>query len=151
MKNWHLVKEYPLSKELLALSHVFQSPDNKNFVIAAKGSPEAIADLCHLSGIEQADLMRNIKVMSDKGLRVIGVAKALFKKGDLPKIQHDFPFKFVGLLGFVDPIRESVPQSILECYRAGIRVIMITGDYPGTAQYVAGKIGLKTRKNLLRD
>ncbi|MDO8741684.1 MAG: HAD-IC family P-type ATPase, partial [Candidatus Roizmanbacteria bacterium] len=147
--NWHLVKEYPLSKELLALSHVFQSPDNKNYVIAAKGAPEAIAELCHLSKQQQKDLMRNIKLMSDKGLRVIGVAKALFNKKDLPEIQHDFPFEFVGLLGFVDPIRAAVPQSVKECYQAGIRVIMITGDYPGTAQYIAGQIGLKNQEKFV--
>lgn len=141
--NWHLVREYPLSKELLALSHVFQSPNNKDFVIAAKGSPEAIADLCHFSEKKQADLLKNIKAMSDKGLRVIGVAKALFNKQDLPTVQHDFPFEFVGLLGFADPIRDTVPQALHECYQAGIRVIMITGDYPGTAQYIAGEIGLK--------
>ncbi len=142
-ENWHLVKEYTLSKELLALSHVFQSPNNKNYVIAAKGAPEAIADLCHFSKREQNELLKNIKFMSNKGLRVIGVAKALFDKKDLPNIQHDFPFEFVGLLGFVDPIREEVPQSVAECYGAGIRVIMITGDYPGTAQHIADQIGLK--------
>lgn len=148
-ENWHLVKEYPLSKELLALSHVFQSPDNKNYVIAAKGAPEAIADLCHFSKKQQQDLIKNIKLMSGKGLRVIGVAKALFNKKDLPKIQHDFPFEFVGLLGFVDPIRAAVPQSVKECYQAGIRVIMITGDYPGTAQYIAGQIGLKNQEKFI--
>lgn len=147
--NWHLVKEYPLSKELLALSHVFQSPNNKNYVIAAKGAPEAIADLCHFSVKQQKELINNIKLMSNKGLRVIGVAKALFNKKDLPKIQHDFPFEFVGLLGFVDPIRVAVPQSVKECYQAGIRVIMITGDYPGTAQYISGQIGLKNKEKFI--
>lgn len=148
-ENWHLVKEYPLSKELLALSHVFQSPNNKNFVIASKGAPEAIADLCHFSKKQQIDLIENIKLMTDKGLRVIGVAKALFNKKDLPNIQHDFPFEFVGLLGFVDPIRDTVPQAIKECYQAGIRVIMITGDYPGTAKYIAKQIGLKNNDKFI--
>lgn len=148
-KDWRLVKEYPLSKELFALSHVFKSPDSNNYVIAAKGAPEAIADLCHFSKIQQEDLMKNIKLMSNKGLRVIGVAKALFSKKNLPNIQHDFPFEFVGLLGFVDPVRSSVPQSISKCYTAGVRVIMITGDYPGTAQYVAEQIGLKNKDEFI--
>ncbi len=142
-KNWRLIKEYPLSKELLALSHVWESPDKKCYVIAAKGTPEAIGDLCHLSKEEKNKLLENIKQMADRGLRVIGVAKASFKKKDLPRIQHDFPFKYVGLLGFVDPIRPGVSDAVKECYLAGMRVIMITGDYPGTAKYIAKQAGLK--------
>ncbi len=140
--NWNLIKEYPLSRELLALSHVWESSDNKEYVIAAKGAPETIAELCHLSEQERKGLMLRIQTMSEKGLRVIGVAAALFKKGNLPKIQHDFVFEFVGLLGFSDPIRDAVYDAIKECHTAGVRVIMITGDYPGTAQYIARKIGL---------
>ena len=141
--NWKLVKEYPLSKNLLALSHVWESSDKSNFVIAAKGAPEAIADLCHLSGKEMEEFHENIETMSEKGLRLIGVAKAIFKAGEFPKNQHDFDFEFVGILGFGDPIRPSVLESIKECYGAGIRVIMITGDYPGTARAIAKEIGLK--------
>ena len=66
-----------------------------------------------------------------------------FKKTDLPDVQHDFPFEFVGLLGFVDPVRLTVPASVKEAHEAGMRVIMITGDYPGTAIYIAKQIGLK--------
>jgi len=141
--NWLLVKEYPLSKDLLALSHVWESPDKENLIIAAKGAPEAIADLCHLSKKENEAVIKNIETMSSSGLRLIGVAKATFEAKDLPPLQHDFNFEFVGLLGFADPIRPSAPQSIKECYGAGIRVIMITGDYLGTAQSIARQIGLK--------
>jgi len=141
--NWHLVREYPLSKELLAVSHVWESPNKSSYVIAAKGAPETIIDLCHLQGSESQKIQEDIKIMSGKGLRVIGVAKALFEKKSLPAIQHDFPFEFVGLLGFADPVRSTVKQSVAECYGAGVRVIMITGDYSGTAQYIADEIGLK--------
>ena len=147
--NWSLVHEYTLSKELLALSHVWNSPNEKNYVIAAKGAPEAIADLCHFDDAQKSELLNNIQSMSNKGLRVLGVAKALYAKSDLPKIQHDYPFEFVGLIGFTDPIRSSVAQSVKECYSAGIRVIMITGDYPGTAQYIAKQIGLKNADRYL--
>ncbi len=81
--------------------------------------------------------------MTDKGLRVLGAARSLFKKTGLPDVQHDFIFEFVGLFGFVDPVRETVPLSIAEAHEAGIRVIMITGDYPGTAVHIAKQIGLK--------
>ncbi|HTY13509.1 MAG TPA: cation-transporting P-type ATPase, partial [Candidatus Omnitrophota bacterium] len=141
--NWKLVREYPLSKHLLALSHVWGSPDKMNYVIAAKGAPEAIFDLCHLSETEKAEQLKLVHKMSDNGLRILGAAKAQFQKGSLPGEQHDFNFQFVGLLGFIDPVRPSVKESLQECYEAGMRVIMITGDYPGTAQHVARQIGLK--------
>lgn len=147
--NWQLIREYPLSRELLALSHVWQSPDLKKYVIAAKGAPEAIADLCHFDKNKIKDLLADIQKMSEKGLRVLGIAKALFDQTELPGLQHDFKFEFVGLVGFIDPVRESVPRSVHECYTAGIRIIMITGDYPGTAQFIARQIGLKNPENYI--
>jgi len=76
-----------------------------------------------------------MKPLLDNGLRLIGVAVAAVAKDRLCDCgQHDFDFSFVGLLGFSDPIRPSVPGAIKECYAAGVRVCMITGDYPGTAQ-----------------
>ncbi len=140
--SWKLIHEYPLSKELLALSHVWESPDKNHYVIAAKGAPEAVADLCHLSKDEYKKLSENIELMSAKGLRVLGVARALFDKADLPQKQHDFVFELVGLIGFTDPVRSNIAQSVRESYRAGVRIIMITGDYPGTAQFIARQIGL---------
>ncbi|HEX7712916.1 MAG TPA: cation-translocating P-type ATPase [Bacillota bacterium] len=140
--DWSLVQEYPLSKELLALSHVWKSPDGVDYVIASKGAPEAIADLCHLEPSVREDLNEKVRRMADDGLRVLGVARASFQESQLPSGQHDFQFQFLGLVGLVDPVRATVPQAIQECYRAGIRVAMITGDYPGTAQSIAKEIGL---------
>ncbi len=147
--DFELVREYPLSKKLLALSHVWQSSDKKKIVIASKGAPEAILELCHAGHDQRHEILKRIKEMSEKGLRVLGVAKAVFQNQDLPENQHDFEFEFIGLLGFVDPIRESVPGAVKEAYRAGIRVIMITGDYPGTAQYIGQKIGIKNHNEYL--
>ena len=141
--NWKLIREYPLSKKLLALSHVWESPDKQRYIIAAKGAPEAIFDLCHLSEDKKNVFLRQIEQMANEGQRVLGVAKASFQKVTLPSEQHDFIFDFVGFLGFIDPVRPTVPGAIQEAYAAGIRVIMITGDYPGTAMYVAQRIGLK--------
>jgi Ca2+-transporting ATPase len=142
--DWHLVQEYPLSKDLLALSHVWQSPGGTDFVIAAKGAPEAIFDLCHLDRIQLDKLNETVGKLANQGLRVLGVARAGFNSQSLPDIQHDFTFTFLGLVGLADPVRSTVPNAIKECYSAGIRVIMITGDYPGTAQSIARQIGLKS-------
>jgi len=140
--DWTLVRAYPLSEQLLAISHVWQSPGGNDFVIAAKGAPEAIADLCHLGSAEIEALAGQVRLLASGGLRILGVARANFQKPPLPGEQHDFTFEFLGLVGFADPVRPSVPGAIEECYRAGIRVVMITGDYPSTAQSIARQIGL---------
>jgi Ca2+-transporting ATPase len=141
--DWTLVREYPLSRKLLALSHVWKAPAGNDYVIAAKGAPEAIADLCHFSAAQTAALATQIDAMAREGLRVLGVARADFQQhGALPGEQHAFTFEFVGLLGLADPVRPTVPAAIRECQTAGVRVVMITGDYPGTAQNIARQIGL---------
>ncbi len=148
-QSWALVHEYPLSKELLALSRVWKSPDGADYVIGAKGAPEAIADLCHFDATQVKDLTRHIGAMAEEGLRVLGVAKACFKETSLPGLQHDFEFEFLGLIGLADPVRPTVPDAVRECYTAGIRVVMITGDYPGTAQNIARQIGLMSYDQVL--
>lgn len=140
--DWALVQEYPLSQKLLAISHVWKSPDGREYVIAAKGAPEAIADLCHFTAAQIDDLSIHIIKMANGGLRVLGVAKASFDETALPGEQHDFKFEFLGLVGLADPVRPNVADAIGECYSAGIRVVMITGDYPGTAQNIAKQINL---------
>jgi Ca2+-transporting ATPase len=138
-----LVKEYPFSGNVLALSHVWDSAKKDRYIVASKGAPESIADLCHFSEDQKKEMIEQMQPMLSRGLRMIGVAVADLPKSDLPAHQHDFSFRFAGLLGFADPIRPSVPKALIECYSAGIRVCMITGDYPGTARYIAKKIGLK--------
>ena len=66
-------------------------------------------------------------------------------------IQHDFDFECLGLIGLADPVRETVPTAIGEDYAAGIRVIMITGDYPATAMNIAGQIGLNSAGGYMTD
>ena len=141
-RNWTMVHEYPLSRELLTLSRVWKSPGDSDYVIAAKGAPEAIADLCHFDAAQAGKLAMQINVMAEEGLRVLGVAKAFLKESSLPGLQHDYQFEFLGLIGLADPVRPTVPAAVRECYTAGIRVVMITGDYPGTAQNIARQIGL---------
>jgi Ca2+-transporting ATPase len=141
--DWQFMREYPLSKELMALSRVWKSPESDEHIIAAKGAPEAIMDLCHLNESEVKELSKQVQLMAGDGLRVLGVARSHFRPASLPVNQHDFKFSFLGLVGFADPIRPAVPGAIKECYNAGIRVVMITGDYPVTAQNIARQIGLK--------
>lgn len=142
--DWTLVSDYPLSRELLAMSRVWRSPDCGELLVAAKGAPEAIVDLCHLPEARRALIAEQVAAMAADGLRVLGVARAVFASDALPPVQHDFDFEFVGLLGLEDPIRPEVPDAIAECRGAGIRVAMITGDHPATAMAIARQAGLDT-------
>jgi P-type Ca2+ transporter type 2C len=137
-----LVRSYPLSPGLPAMSHVWRSPQTAGFVVATKGAPEAIAELCRLSPADTEALTRDVRALAEEGLRVLAVARGAFDLPDLPSTQREFDFELLGLLGFADPVRPGVPQAIHECREAGIRVVMITGDYPVTAVQIAREIGL---------
>ena len=141
--DWTLEREYSLSPELLAMSHVWKSPTGNNFVLATKGAPEAIVDLCHLDKERAKAVSDQVAGMAEDGLRVLGVAKGVFGKQPLPGEQHDFTFEFLGLVGLADPVRPTVPAAVEECYTAGIRVVMITGDHPTTARSIAMQAGIK--------
>ncbi|MGE5345028.1 MAG: cation-translocating P-type ATPase [Acidithiobacillales bacterium] len=147
--DWEFLREYALSRELLAMSRVWRSPDRSELLIAAKGAPEAIADLCHLGQAELKVLEEQIGSLAARGRRVLGVARATFRAPELPGGQHDFDFELLGLLGLSDPVRPGVPEAVAECRKAGIRVVMVTGDYPGTAQSIAREIGLTNPESVI--
>ncbi len=135
-----LVHQYPFGSGLLAMTNVWRQPDG-SLLAAAKGAPEAIAGLCRFSSDRQAMLAQDAEQMAAQGMRVLGVAKAVLK-GDPPGSQQDIAFDFLGLVGLADPVRASVPSAVRECRSAGIRVIMITGDYPATARAIAQQAGI---------
>lgn len=142
--DWTLERGYPLTPGLLAMSHVWKSPSGTDYVLAAKGAPEAIADLCHLDFKQTQQIGDQVASMAQDGLRVLGVARGVHRQQPLPGEQHDFTFEFLGLVGLADPVRLSVPGAVQECYAAGIRVIMITGDHRKTAQSIAQQVGLSS-------
>jgi len=138
-----LVRSYGLRPDLLAMSNLWRRDgDGAQGVIAAKGAPEAIAELCRLDGAAHAELVRLVDEMGAQGLRVLGIARGRFDGEDWPESQRDHDFEFLGLVGLADPLRESVPQAVRECRSAGIKVLMITGDYPATARAIARQAGL---------
>ncbi len=143
-RDWVLAGEYPLSRSMLAMSRVWLRPETQQWVVAAKGAPEAIADLCHLSPERTFALEKRVSEIASEGLRVLGVARALYLGDRLPEGQHDFEFQFVGLIGLADPVRPRVPAAVAEAYSAGVRIVVITGDYPATAVSVAKSIGLQS-------
>ena len=147
--GWNLVREYPLTPKLLAVSRVWESFQTGSYVLAAKGAPEAIAELCRTPKSEMENITWAASQMAGRGFRVLGVAKGDVRDSNLPDDPHALLWTFVGLVGLADPIRPEVPAAVRECYGAGIRVVMITGDYPATAQNIAVQIGMKAPEHVL--
>jgi Ca2+-transporting ATPase len=136
------LRVYPLRPELLAVTHVWDEPDAQCLRVAAKGAPEAIASLCGLVGPARDSLLQRVDDLAREGIRVLAVAQGSLPRAQLPDAVAGMPLEFAGLVGFADPLRESVPAAVRECREAGIRVVMITGDYPHTAQAIARAAGL---------
>jgi Ca2+-transporting ATPase len=136
--------EYGLRPDLLATTHVFEAAGASELTVAAKGAPEAIAELCLLPEDDRAKLSDALDEMAQEGMRVLAVARASVPGGiERPETPRDFPFEFLGLVGLADPLRPSVPAAVQECRAAGIRIIMITGDYPQTARAIAAQANLE--------
>jgi len=146
--NWILEKEYALAPDLLAMSRIWKKSEG-SLVVATKGAPEAILSLCHLEKQADTEIRQQIEEMSSEGYRVLGVAKASFAEAAFPKSQREFQFQFLGLLGFIDPLRPQAAQAVQDCRSAGIHVMMITGDHAGTACKIAADIGLSSPKEFL--
>lgn len=134
-----LLKEYSLSRQLLAMTRVIHHDDG-SISISAKGAPEAIFGLCRMSAEEKLRHQRVLNELGEKGCRMLAVAVAMHE-GPLPDQQDAFHFKFAGLLALEDPIRPEVPAAIRECDSAGIQVKMITGDFAATASSIARQAG----------
>ncbi|MFM0412246.1 cation-translocating P-type ATPase [Paraburkholderia dipogonis] len=141
-EDWSLIHEYALTPELPAMSHAWHAPELNHHAVACKGAPEAVCALCHLGERDTQTVLDQAAQMASGGLRVLGVAKARHSHTDWPEQQHDFEFSFVGLVGLLDPVRPEAAGAISECQAAGIRVVMITGDYPSTARAIATEVGI---------
>ncbi|HJV37464.1 MAG TPA: cation-translocating P-type ATPase [Geothrix sp.] len=146
--DWSLAREYPLMPGLLAVTHAWNHRDDQ-VVVATKGAPEAVMNLCHLPPDRRATVDARVAELASRGLRVLGVARGRYGAADLPEAHHDLDLDFVGLLGLEDPVRPSVPAAVAECRTAGIRVVMITGDYPATAVSIARQAGLPHPEHVL--
>lgn len=143
-----LKKEYPLEEKSMSVLQAYEYKNGKTLV-AAKGSPEAIFSLCHLEKDKVDELIMRSNTMAQMGLRVIAVARGSLQGSNLPLERHDFVLNFIGLVGLSDPIKAGVKEAIELCYEAGIRVVMITGDFPQTAKNIASQIGLRSGETVI--
>ena len=162
--GWILVREYPLTPALLAVTQAWKASGETSLVVATKGAPEAICGLCGLSAQQRASVMQHVSSLAADGLRVLGVARGnlstellptellpteLLPTELLPTDHSDLHLEFVGLVAFADPLRVNVPAAVAECQTAGIRVVMITGDYPATAQCIARQAGIANASEVI--
>lgn len=136
------VHAYGLSADLLAMSNIRKAPKHGQFQIAAKGAPEAIARLCRLEPAAAAEMAAAVDAMAARGIRVLGVATAEVQNRKWASSQTDHSYTLTGLIGLADPTRASVPAAVADCRSAGIRVVMITGDYAATARAIASQAGI---------
>jgi Ca2+-transporting ATPase len=137
-----LLKEYPLQDDLLAVTRVWGTEKEKDLFVATKGAPETVFSLCAMGKEEQKRHLLALHKMADLGLRVLGVASASLKRGAFPDHPSSFTFSFCGLIGFEDPVRPEMDEAMKSCIRAGLTVVMITGDHPATARQIAQQLGL---------
>lgn len=134
-----LVTEYAFTNELKMMGHVWKR--NGRTLVAAKGSPERLLALCGMDQTVAAQTAREMEQMAGKGLRVIAVGR-MDVTDDIPEALTDCQLTLCGLVGLVDPPRETVAVDIAMCRNAGVRVVMITGDNGVTAAAIARKIGM---------
>jgi Ca2+-transporting ATPase len=142
---------YGLAPDLFVTTNLWK--DDAGTVAAyAKGAPEAVADLCGLSADSKRQILQQVTQFAAQGFRLLAVASAtLVNRDGFPKSQRDIPFHYLGLIGFTDPLRSTVPEAIKACRAAGVRVVMITGDYPATARAIANMAGLDNENVLTGD
>lgn len=139
------IKDYPFTDEYKMMASVWQI--NNDIIITAKGSPESILKISILSKEEKTKINKELTTMQNKGLRVIAVASKKYSKDkDLPQDISNLELDFSGLIGFIDPPKENISSYISTCKKAGIKVVMITGDNGLTAASIATSIGIPSSK-----
>lgn len=143
-----LLTEYPFTNEQKMMGHVWERKGA--LVIAAKGSPERILTICEMDEAARTQAEQKMLELSEQGLRVIAVAASYPREeAEIPADITDCSLLLLGLIGLSDPPRESVKQDITLCKKAGIRVVMITGDNGITASAIAKKVGLSHDNSII--
>ena len=135
-----LERRWPLSDALLAVGMAWVLPGGERRV-AVKGAPEAVLGLCRLEPAAHDAAMAAAHEAAGRGLRLLGVAEARVA-GEWPASLREPGLRFLGFVALADPLRPAVPGAIALCRRAGIRVVMITGDHAATARAIAQAAGI---------
>ena len=145
--HWQLIKEYPLRPDFLATANVWKHPDGRTLVFS-KGAPETIVHWCVRDPEQRQRIMHQVHQLAAKTYRVLAVASSEISE-NIPDDPRTLSIAFEGLIALTDPVRKEVPESIRQCQEAGVRILMITGDYPETARSIGRQIFFKDHEHLL--
>ena len=149
--QYKMIHEYPLGGKPPMMTHLFENDLGKR-IIAAKGAPEALMNVCNLSTIEKQQIEDAIRTLATDGYRVLGVGEANFSRNNFPVTQQEFKFKFKGIVAFYDPPKENIQWVLKDFYAAGVAVKIVTGDNAATTTAIAKQIGFKGyEKSIIGD
>ncbi len=146
--RWQLLREFGLTAARPLVARVWRAADG-TAMVAAKGAPEAIAALCSMPTERRATLFARVEALAADGLRVLAVASGPADACALPCDVAALELEFEGLVAFQDPLRPGARSAVEHAQRAGIRVVMITGDYPATAIAIAREAGIADAARVL--
>ena len=146
--QYPMIHEYPLAGTPPMMTHIRQSP-NGELLVAGKGAVEHILAVCRPEPTVAERVRSVTKKLSENGLRVLGVARGTYPAPNFPAEQDAFTWSFLGLIALENPPKPNAGAVIRAFTEAGIRVKLITGDYPETAQAIARQVGLPGADTLL--
>lgn len=148
--NYPLLLDYPFDYHLKRMSTVHSN--NEGFSIFCKGAPEVILALCHevvtaegikkLTESETQKLIEKHDALAASGYRVIGFAKREASELPASRQEAEEGLTFIGFIAMADPLRDDIVEAVGLCHKAGIRVLMITGDHPLTAAAIGLQAGI---------
>ena len=139
--EFEMFHEYPLEGRPPMMTHLFKNAKGER-IIAAKGAPEAILEVCQLSENDQIKIRKEIDAFGKQGYRLLGVAKSNFQGDNFPKKQQDILFEFLGLVIFYDPPKKGIAEVFRKFTEAGIKIKVITGDNAQTTKSIAEQAGI---------
>ncbi|MDO9594099.1 MAG: cation-translocating P-type ATPase [Lutibacter sp.] len=140
--NYKMIHEYPLEGIPPMMTHIFENEAGQR-IIATKGAPEAILNVCELTKTEKQNIETAFNTLATDGYRVLGVGAATFEGNNFPETQQEFKFHFKGLVAFHDPPKKNIEAVFEDFYTAGISVKIITGDNAATTAAIAKQVGFK--------
>jgi Ca2+-transporting ATPase len=141
--RWVLVRDYDFDPIGKHMSHVWQQAGGGAYHVASKGAVEGILAHTTLAAPQREDVLEANRRLAERGLRVLAVAGRAAPQTGAGRDDDERDLTLYGLIGFQDPLRIEVPAAVADCQRAGIRIVMITGDHALTAHAVAEAAGIE--------
>jgi Ca2+-transporting ATPase len=155
-QRWPRLQVFPFESMRKRMSAVTASPEGRKFCWV-KGAPESLIPRCRaiidwdgqmreLTIQDRGRLIQALNDLAQRGLRLLALAFKEVGPEEINQTEAESGLSFLGMTGMIDPPRPEVPPAIDRCHLAGIRIVMVTGDFGGTARAVAGAIGMNLER-----